>query len=48
MKGTLSTGFEFEIDNERLDDMEIVEVMAGIDENPLLLPKHDSWGGTEA
>ncbi len=39
MKGNLSTGFEFEIDDERLDDMEIVEVMAEIDENPLLLPK---------
>ena len=39
MKGNLSTGFEFEIDDERLDDMEIVEVMAEIDGNPLLLPK---------
>ena len=39
MKGITSTGFEFEIDDNRLDDMELVDVMAEIDANPLLMPK---------
>ena len=39
MKGKTSTGFEFDIENERLDDMELVDIMAEIDENPLLMPK---------
>lgn len=39
MKGKTSTGFEFDIEDERLDDMELVDTMAEIDENPLLMPK---------
>ena len=39
MKGKTSTGFEFDIEDERLDDMELVNIMAEIDENPLLMPK---------
>lgn len=39
MKGKISTGFEFDIEDERLDDMELVDIMAEIDENPLLMPK---------
>lgn len=39
MKGKTSTGFEFDIEGERLDDMELVDIMAEIDENPLLMPK---------
>ena len=39
MKGKTSTGFEFDIEDERLDDMELVDIMAEIDENPLLMPK---------
>lgn len=39
MKGETSTGFKFEIDDNRLDDMELVDVMAEIDANPLLMPK---------
>lgn len=39
MKGKTSTGFEFDIEYERLDDMELVDIMAEIDENPLLMPK---------
>ena len=39
MKGKTSTGFEFDIEDERLDDMELVDIMAEINENPLLMPK---------
>ena len=39
MKGKTSTGFEFDIEDERLYDMELVDIMAEIDENPLLMPK---------
>lgn len=39
MKGKTSTGFEFDIEDECLDDMELVDIMAEIDENPLLMPK---------
>ena len=39
MKAKTSTGFEFDIEDERLDDMELVDIMAEIDENPLLMPK---------
>ena len=39
MKGKTSMGFEFDIEDERLDDMELVDIMAEIDENPLLMPK---------
>lgn len=39
MKGKTSTGFEFDIEDERLDDMELVDIMAEIDENPLLMSR---------
>lgn len=39
MKGTTTKGFEFEIAEEVLDDMELVDYVAGVEENPLLLPK---------
>ena len=39
MKGKTSTGFEFDIEDERLDDMELVDIMAEIDENPLLMAR---------
>ena len=39
MKGKTSTGFEFDIEDEGLDDMDLVDIMAEIDENPLLMPK---------
>ena len=39
MKGKTSTGFEFDIEDERLDDMELADIMAEIDENPLLMSK---------
>ena len=39
MKGKTSKGFEFEVSEEALDNMELVEIIAGVDENPLLFPK---------
>ena len=38
-KGKTSTGFEFEIDSRNLDNMELIDIMAEVDENALLLPK---------
>lgn len=38
-KGTLDSGFEFEIDETRLDDMRFLEDLAAMDENPLLMPR---------
>ena len=35
----VKTGIEIDIEDERLDDMELVDIMAEIDENPLLMPK---------
>ena len=39
MKGKTSKGFKFEIKDEALDNMELVECMADVDKNPLLFPK---------
>ena len=39
MKGKTSSGFEFDVEDDRLDDMELVDIMAEIDENPLLMSK---------
>lgn len=39
MKGTTSKGFEFEIEDKNLDNMELVECLAGVDKDPLLFPK---------
>lgn len=39
IKGKLSTGFEFEIDKENLNDYELLEYISEIGENPMLLPK---------
>lgn len=38
-KGTLDNGFEFAIDENRIDDMRFLEDLAAMDENPLLMPK---------
>ena len=37
-KGTLTCGFEFEIDEAVTDDIEFLELLAAADENPLKLP----------
>ncbi|MER0122429.1 hypothetical protein ABPH35_02305 [Streptococcus sp. ZJ93] len=39
LKGTTGTGFSFEISEERLDNYELLEVMAEVDDNPLLYSK---------
>lgn len=38
-KGTLDSGFEFEIDEAKIDDMRFLEDLAAMDENPLLMPR---------
>lgn len=37
--GKTSTGFEFEIDEQKLDDMEFLDALAEVDENSLALSK---------
>lgn len=39
LKGKTKSGFEFEIDKTRLDDMEFVEALADVEENFLKFPK---------
>lgn len=39
IKGVTKSGFEFEITKERLNNFELIEVFAEVDNNPLLLPK---------
>lgn len=39
LKGTTQSGFKFTVVEENLDDMELIELIAGVDENALLLPK---------
>ena len=37
-KGKTSTGFAFEITQERLDNYELLEAVAEVDKNPAVLP----------
>lgn len=39
IKGKISTGFEFEIDEVKLDDMEFFDALAETDENPLMFSR---------
>lgn len=39
IKGKLENGFKFEIDPNNLDDYELVEMLADLEEKPLLTPK---------
>lgn len=39
LKGTTKTGFKYEIGEDVLNNYELVEAIAGIDDNPLLLTK---------
>lgn len=41
--GTTKTGFDFEIDPEKVNDMEFVELAAAAREDGLLLPKIITW-----
>lgn len=38
-KGTTKTGFPFDISMARMENYEVVETIAEIDENPLVLPR---------
>ena len=39
LSGKTKSGFEFSISDESLDNMELIETLAGVDSNPLLLPR---------
>ena len=39
LKGKTKSGFEFEIQDEALNNYELVEVLSEVDTNPLLLPR---------
>lgn len=39
LQGKTKSGFEFEIDEKQLDDMEYVEMLAEIEDNILAFPK---------
>ena len=39
IKGITKSGFKFEISDKALDDYEILELMADVDSNALLVPK---------
>lgn len=39
IKGKTESGFEFAIEKVRLENYELVELLADVDDNPILLPK---------
>lgn len=39
IKGKTKTGFQFKIEDAVLNDYELLELFAEVDENPLLVPK---------
>lgn len=39
IKGKTTSGFEYKIDYKRVDDMELIEVFAELDANPVVLPR---------
>lgn len=39
VKGKTKTGFKFEFDELKLDDMEFIEMVAGVEDDVTLLPK---------
>lgn len=39
IKGVTKSGFKFEISDKALDDYELLELMANVDTNALLVPK---------
>lgn len=48
MKGTTSTGFNFEFDETLFEDLEFIELLADADENGMQFPKFlDRLLGTE-
>lgn len=39
LKGKTAAGFEYQVDPDALNDMELMETIAEVDDNPLKLPK---------
>ena len=39
LKGKTKSGFEYEVADETLNNFELIEVLAEVDSNPLLVPK---------
>lgn len=39
LKGKTKSGFEFEVQDESLNNYELIEVLSEVDTNPLLLPR---------
>lgn len=39
LKGKTKTGFEYEFDENLFKDYELVELLAEVDDNPLVLPQ---------
>lgn len=39
IKGKTKSGFEYEIPDENLNNFELLEAIAEVDENPLIVPK---------
>ena len=39
LKGNTKSGFQYEVTDETLNDFQLIEVLADVDKNPLLLPK---------
>ena len=39
LKGKTKSGFKYEVSDDMLNNYELIEVLADVDTNPLLLPK---------
>ena len=39
LKGTTKSGFPYEVSDEAMNDFELLEILAEVDKNPLLLPR---------
>lgn len=39
LKGKTKSGFKFEVTDEALNNYELIEILADVDTNPLLVPK---------
>lgn len=39
IRGTTKSGFQYNIDESRVDDMEFMEMIAEADDNPIVVPK---------
>ena len=39
LKGKTKSGFQYEVTDETLNDFQLIEVLADVDTNPMLLPK---------